>query len=135
MVSDFALLHQGKKMYEHNALGYWSGLVLCLTKVRSSRARCPATALISNDFQLKFFFPPFPYFRIHLYQRQKKKYFPSASVSIPPHWLHWSQSHSLYIDNHRDFPTLSKQGPGTNDFGKNNTYISQIGKMDTKQNR
>ena len=24
---------------------------------------------------------------------------------------------------------------GTNDFGKNNTYISQIGKMDTKQNR
>ena len=34
-------------MYEHNALGYWSGLALCLTKVRSSRARCPATALIS----------------------------------------------------------------------------------------
>ena len=33
-------------MYEHNALGYWSGLALCLTKVRSSRARCPATALI-----------------------------------------------------------------------------------------
>ena len=35
-------------MYEHNTLGYWSGLVLCLTKVRSSRARCPATALISH---------------------------------------------------------------------------------------
>ena len=34
-------------MYEHNALGYWSGLALCLTKVRSSRSRCPATALIS----------------------------------------------------------------------------------------
>ena len=34
-------------MYEHNALGYRSGLALCLTKVRSSRARCPATALIS----------------------------------------------------------------------------------------
>ena len=34
-------------MYEHNALGYWSGLALCLTKVRSSRARCPATALIT----------------------------------------------------------------------------------------
>ena len=34
-------------MYEHNALGNWSGLALCLTKVRSSRARCPATALIS----------------------------------------------------------------------------------------
>ena len=34
------------KKCEHNALGYWSGLVLCLTKVRSSRARCPATALI-----------------------------------------------------------------------------------------
>ena len=33
-------------MYEHNALGYLSGLALCLTKVRSSRARCPATALI-----------------------------------------------------------------------------------------
>ena len=33
-------------MYEHNALGYWLGLTLCLTKVRSSRARCPATALI-----------------------------------------------------------------------------------------
>ena len=33
-------------MYEHNALGYWSGLALSLTKVRSSRARCPATALI-----------------------------------------------------------------------------------------
>ena len=30
----------------HNALGYWSGLALCSTKVRSSRARCPATALI-----------------------------------------------------------------------------------------
>ena len=35
-------------MYEHNALGYWSSLALCLTKVRSSRARCPATALIHN---------------------------------------------------------------------------------------
>ena len=35
-------------MYEHNALGYWSGLALCLTKVRSSRARCPATALIRS---------------------------------------------------------------------------------------
>ena len=33
-------------MYEHNALGYRSGLALCLTKVRSSRARCPATALM-----------------------------------------------------------------------------------------
>ena len=38
-------------MYEHNALGYWSGLALCLTKVRSSRARCPATALISASFR------------------------------------------------------------------------------------
>ena len=36
---------------------------------------------------------------------------------------------------YRDFPTFSKQGPGTNDFGKNKTYISQIGKMDTNQNR
>ena len=38
-------------MYEHNALGYWSGLAFCLTKVRSSRARCPATALIMHLFQ------------------------------------------------------------------------------------
>ena len=38
-------------MYEHNALGYRSGLALCLTKVRSSRARCPATALIVHDGQ------------------------------------------------------------------------------------
>ena len=37
-------------MYEHNALGYWSGLALCLTKVRSSRVRCPATALIVFAF-------------------------------------------------------------------------------------
>ena len=37
-------------MYEHNALGYWPGLALCLTKVRSSQARCPATALISFVF-------------------------------------------------------------------------------------
>ena len=32
-------------MYEHNDLGYWSGLALCLTKVRSSRARCSAKLL------------------------------------------------------------------------------------------
>ena len=37
-------------MYEHNALRYRSGLALCLTKVRSSRARCPATALIDWIF-------------------------------------------------------------------------------------
>ena len=37
---------KAKKMYEHNALGYWSGLSLCLTKVRSSRARCPLSCLI-----------------------------------------------------------------------------------------
>ena len=42
-------------MYEHNALGYWSGLALCLTKVRSSRARCPATALICLFVCLFFF--------------------------------------------------------------------------------
>ena len=40
-------------MYEHNVLGYWSGLALCLTKVRSSRARCPATALIFQVCYLK----------------------------------------------------------------------------------
>ena len=39
-------------MYEHNALGYWSGFTLCLTKVRSSRARCPATALIISKVYL-----------------------------------------------------------------------------------
>ena len=33
-------------MYEHNALGYRSSFALRLTKVRSSRARCLATALI-----------------------------------------------------------------------------------------
>ena len=38
------------KRCEHNALGYWSVLALCLTKVRSSRARCPATALIVEEF-------------------------------------------------------------------------------------
>ena len=48
-------------MYEHNALGYWWGLALCLTKVRSSRARCPATALIvlnilSTKFQVNIHF-------------------------------------------------------------------------------
>ena len=41
-------------MYDHNALGYWSGLALCLTKVRSSRARCPATALIFLSDQCVF---------------------------------------------------------------------------------
>ena len=48
------ILHQGKKMYEHNAFGYWSGLALCLTMVRSSRARCPATALIVIIFLFHF---------------------------------------------------------------------------------
>ena len=41
-------------MYEHNALGFWSGLAFCLTKVRSSRARCPATALIIFGKSLDF---------------------------------------------------------------------------------
>ena len=40
-------------MYEHNALGYRLGLALCLTKVRSSRARCPATALIQFNNRKK----------------------------------------------------------------------------------
>ena len=41
-------------MYGHNALGYRSGLALCLTKVRSSRARCPVTALIvSAELSMK----------------------------------------------------------------------------------
>ena len=49
-------------MYEHNALGYRSGLALCLTKDRSSRARCPATALIAiylvdHLYKLSFPFP------------------------------------------------------------------------------
>ena len=38
-------------MYEHNALCYRLSLALCLTKVRSSRARCPATALIGSRKQ------------------------------------------------------------------------------------
>ena len=33
-------------MYEHIALGYRLSLALCLTKVRSSQACCPVTALI-----------------------------------------------------------------------------------------
>ena len=45
-------------MYEHNALGYWSGLALCLTKVRSSRARCPATALINQCNKPRKFYHP-----------------------------------------------------------------------------
>ena len=38
-------------MYEHNALGYWSGLALCLTKVRSSQARylVPIKACVNNE--------------------------------------------------------------------------------------
>ena len=40
-------------MYEHNALGYWSDLALCLTKVRSSRARCPATAIFNIGCKFK----------------------------------------------------------------------------------
>ena len=39
-------------MYEHNALGYMLGLALCLTKARSSRAHCPATALICKYWLL-----------------------------------------------------------------------------------
>ena len=39
-------------MYEHNALGFWSGLALCLTMVRSSRARCPATALVDTQVNI-----------------------------------------------------------------------------------
>ena len=45
-------------MYEHIALGDRSILALCLTKVRSSRACCPATALIirvNNDLHLTLF--------------------------------------------------------------------------------
>ena len=42
------------KRCEHNALGYWSGLALCLTKVRSSRARCPATALILLECVVRY---------------------------------------------------------------------------------
>ena len=42
-------------MYEHIALGYRSSLALCLTKVRSSRACCPATALILSYGNLDVF--------------------------------------------------------------------------------
>ena len=45
-------------MYEHNALGYQSGLALCLTKIRSSRARCPATALIVKFYYFNFIHLP-----------------------------------------------------------------------------
>ena len=52
VILPYCCLHPSKKMYEHNALGYRSGLALCLTKVRSSRARCPATALICEGIKL-----------------------------------------------------------------------------------
>ena len=39
-------------MHEYYALGYRSSLALCLTKVISSRARCPAIDLISIDFSI-----------------------------------------------------------------------------------
>ena len=42
-------------MYEHNALGYRSSLALCLTKVRSSRSCCSATALIMHAIALYFY--------------------------------------------------------------------------------
>ena len=41
-------------MYEHNALGYRSGLALFLTKVRSSQTHCPATALIHKSEKSNF---------------------------------------------------------------------------------
>ena len=37
---------EAKRCMKHNALGYRSNLALCLTLVKSSQARCPATALI-----------------------------------------------------------------------------------------
>ena len=37
-------------MFEQTALGYRSSLASCLTKVRSSRARCPATSLIYQEY-------------------------------------------------------------------------------------
>ena len=43
-------------MYERIALGYRSNLALYLTKVRSSRACCPATALIFYFIYLFIFF-------------------------------------------------------------------------------
>ena len=63
-------------MYEHNALGYWSGLTLCLTKVRSSRARCPATALIilAGDIEMN----PGPRFQC----RTCKKYCKAAEKAV-----------------------------------------------------
>ena len=50
-------------MYEHNTLDYWSGLALCLTKVRSSRARCPATALIVQAQASSFYICKFSKFK------------------------------------------------------------------------
>ena len=63
--------------------------------------------------------------------------FQSKPAHHRPHPGHNLDDHKtkVALARVRDFPTLSKQGPGTNDFGKNNTYISQIGKMDAKQNR
>ena len=52
-------------MYGIMLLGYRSGLALCLTKVRSSRACCPATALMS--WCLKFFVLLAPYVCFHIF--------------------------------------------------------------------
>ena len=51
-------------------------------------------------------------------------------------WNFSSMSMEFFHGIHgRDFPTFSKQGPVPMILGKNNTYISQTGKMDTKQNK
>ena len=65
-------------MYEHNALGYWPGLALCLTKVRSIRARCPATALIILDHRTWSHFIAETYFLYHIINKS------AAEVDIAP---------------------------------------------------
>ena len=59
-------------------------MALCLTKVRSSRARCPATALIF--FFLRFdsrFFPPFSSLSVSLFFSFLVSFFnPSSLVAL-----------------------------------------------------
>ena len=41
-------------MYEHNALGYWSGFALCLTKVRSFAALFETLVMQKGDRVIVF---------------------------------------------------------------------------------
>ena len=64
-------------------MGHWSGLALCLTKVRSSRARCPATALIVGKFIISGLKPVHLSF---LYLQNKKRLLQGVHVDFGSKW-------------------------------------------------